>query len=169
MPGYIIKPVIDDDFYVEFSTVTDTIVSYGDRNTFPAERVRRADTEGTSAMYPGADAWHVRDPQGLWFRTEWYPEIPDEAYAAYVPWSQVRAFCATYQDGRFHPTPDLVAGLHRCIDGEAAVWDQAGNPVGFEAIEVPVVWESGATATTTKPPPHCPGADPVADDTKAGR
>lgn len=113
MPSYIIKPMRDEDFYVEFSTITDTITSCGGRDDYPFDRLARADQTGTSALWGNSATFEDRDAEGLWFRTEWYPEIPEEANSGRIPWDKVRAFCDTFRHGEFHPTPDLVTGLER--------------------------------------------------------
>lgn len=57
MPRFIIKPVKDRDFYVEYSTIVDSWTFYGDRqeflsNGFDEARLDRADEEGSSAFPP---------------------------------------------------------------------------------------------------------------------
>ncbi len=62
MPKYIIKPRRDRDFYVEWSTIVDSIVGYGTRSEFleegyEPERLRAADIFGTSSKHLGDGGW----------------------------------------------------------------------------------------------------------------
>lgn len=87
MPTYIIKPRPDEDFYILWSTVVDNIVFAGTRSevlareTFEAEfrfrvedarpeaRLARADTNGTSAIWP------VEAPTGADFYLGWNTKV----------------------------------------------------------------------------------------------
>lgn len=67
MPNYIVKPVADEDFYVDWSTVTDCPSMWGSREQLlrrrvPPERLDRADATGTSSLdgiegYDQGDFW----------------------------------------------------------------------------------------------------------------
>lgn len=72
MPGIVIKPVPDENFYIIWSTVVDNVTflgerehviahlcSRGDANDEVQDRLVRADANGTSAMWPetGPDAY----------------------------------------------------------------------------------------------------------------
>jgi hypothetical protein len=65
MSRYIIKPVRDRDFYINWSSITGRTVGYGtraeleaeDSEVFSAERFERADEKGTSSFI-GEDSWY---------------------------------------------------------------------------------------------------------------
>lgn len=50
MPTFIVKANPDRDLYGEWSTVVDNVVSIGTAADYPADRVARADANGTSAL-----------------------------------------------------------------------------------------------------------------------
>jgi hypothetical protein len=66
MPGYIVKPDPDVDFYVRWSTVVDAPTAWGPRAWFEKEfagdsevapdRFERADATGSSALWPNEAA-----------------------------------------------------------------------------------------------------------------
>jgi hypothetical protein len=110
MPSFIVKPIADDDFYVEWSTVVDAPTAFGTRvglakllpgDSGSSERFRRADQYGTSMMDPALPrdrqwfGWHDR----AFLLMEW--EIPnrrsDGAYE--VARENVRALCERYEAG----------------------------------------------------------------------
>ncbi|PRZ15162.1 hypothetical protein [Nesterenkonia sandarakina] len=119
MPGFIIKPKPDEDFYVRYSTVADSVTQFGSREELtkslhsdeadPA-RFDRADEHGTSALgfEPPYLGWHdteIQIREGVIDPTE--PDGGD------VPWSYIkradlRALCGTLRDGYFHPPAGML-------------------------------------------------------------
>lgn len=80
MPSYIIKPRKDEDFYVVWSTVVDTVTGWGTRKELEgdawlgrrkgaadAERFDRADEKGSSTSGEIADWYTWDDPMGSEF------------------------------------------------------------------------------------------------------
>lgn len=68
MPTFIVKPERERDFYVLWSTVVDNVVGVGDTRALlaagePAERLERANANGTSAHDAETFGWD--DPQFL--------------------------------------------------------------------------------------------------------
>ena len=63
MPHFIVKADPTEDWYVEWTTITDGPYAYGTRAQFLEEeptwgdRLDRADTYGTSALVGGAEPW----------------------------------------------------------------------------------------------------------------
>lgn len=118
MPSFIVKPVRDEDFYVEWSTVVDAPTAWGSRvelsrllgpRASAPERFDRADEFGTSMQDPTLP----RDRQ--WFG--WHDEafvlrewpIPNAHHADgiyEVPRDRVRELCERGEDG--DPTDLLI-------------------------------------------------------------
>ena len=90
MGSYIIKPMPDDDFYVDYCDGTNTLRDGGTRDSlldsgYGADRLDRADTRGTSS-WPGFQSFDSRNPKGL---VHFKFGAVDGAYV--IPWEDVHA------------------------------------------------------------------------------
>lgn len=88
MGRYIVKPVAERDFYVEYSTIVDNWVSCGDRETMlffriEEKRLARADALGSSS-WEGFDSFASRSPEGMLFRG-----VGDREDDFHVPWEGI--------------------------------------------------------------------------------
>lgn len=112
MGHIIIKPVRDEDFYIEYSSIVDSPVFGGDRATMlqrPAvdeKRLDRADVRGTSSFI-GEGAWNE---ETIWVREGVEdPTKPQEAWHGEVKREDMQTFYNTVQgDGMFHPPAGMV-------------------------------------------------------------
>lgn len=96
MPHFIMKPVAERDFYIDWSTIVDRPILWGSRaelqraldpDSNGSDRFDRADRTGTSSF--------IGD--GAWDETEfWLREIGQ--HAIYVQRSDLEAFCASIND-----------------------------------------------------------------------
>lgn len=120
MPGFIIKPKPDEDFYVRYSTVVDSVTNWGSREeltrslrTGEADPARfdRADEHGTSALDfdPPYLGWHdteIQIREGVQDPTE--PDTGDVPWS-YIKRSDLRALCDTaHDDGFFYPPAGML-------------------------------------------------------------
>lgn len=109
MPGFIVKPVAEEDFYVRWSTVVDAPTDYGTRQELEdslgekegaPERFTRADELGSSMCDPALPrdqqwfGWHERS----FILMEW--EIPDRRHDGHyeIPRENIRALCEQPED-----------------------------------------------------------------------
>lgn len=120
MPSFIVKPTPDDDFYVRYSTVVDSVTHFGSRENLirdlasydhqeadPA-RFDRADRNGTSIHGGDEFGWDCSEfmiREGVCDPTE-----PDNGHIpfGYIQREDLRAFCATYHHGYFHPPAGMI-------------------------------------------------------------
>lgn len=89
MPHYIVKPVKDEDFYVDWSTITDAPSMWGTREQMlrrrvAADRLDRADATGTSS-FDGLEGYDQGD--------FWVANIGPEPF--FVSRANMRAFLAS--------------------------------------------------------------------------
>lgn len=121
MPGFIVKPIADEDFYVRWSTIVDAPTAFGSREELAAElgpehgspdRFERADEFGTSMCDPEI----ARDRQWFgWHKMEFmlreWPIPNARSEGTYgVPRENVRALCE--QDEDDDPTDLLIFHPH---------------------------------------------------------
>lgn len=128
MPRYIVKPKRDEDFYVEYSTIVDSIVGWGTREQFkndPAlgrnvdereRRLARTDKYGTSCLVDFGDGrWYGWDDEEFTMRegVNYIDEPSGEGFwtTPYIARDDLRAFCETYDDdtGVFNPPEGMTA------------------------------------------------------------
>lgn len=123
MPHYIVKPKQDEDFYVDFSTIVDAPCVWGSWDEmvaagYAAERLERARLTGSSCAA-------LRDDGKPWFFGWDKPTLmvgegiedetrPEGVMSGDLQRVDVRAFCESFRDGKFHPP----AGMVRWLIGE---------------------------------------------------
>lgn len=107
MGSFIVKPVSEEDFYVVYSTIVDSVTWFGSREELSgelsyeegrAERFDRADEYGSSDLV-GFYTWDRTDfviREGIWNTPGW-------AVWLEINRSELKEFCETLQeDGYFH-------------------------------------------------------------------
>lgn len=112
MGRYIVKPVAERDFYVEYSTIVDNWVSCGTREDMvrygliDETRLDRADATGSSS-WPGFDSFASREKYGstgMLFRG-----VGDKCDDFEVPWESIEPLLREWQDGVESETPEEQA------------------------------------------------------------
>ena len=111
MPRPIIKPIREDDFYVEHSTVVDSPIYWGsraemERRGIGAERLDHADLHGSSAKWgdPLAYGWEDKTIE----IREGIEHSLREGDFGTVRREDLREFCESYRHSYFRPRPGLI-------------------------------------------------------------